>query len=168
MSKPVYRKAETSDLYEIVDLYNAIIEEGGYSADLDKLDPVQRMQWFNELNTEEYGVYVVLDHDKIVGYFYFSPWRKGRRALVRTAEVSFYLRSSSRGSGTGKLMLEWISTVARLRNYRAILAILLDINLRSKHLLLINDFTVAGHLKDIVQLNDRTCGQFIMIRYFDN
>ena len=159
-----YKKAELNDLVNIIDIYNSIIDEGGYTADLDKFTFEQKINWFKETNEFPCGIYILLDNIETIGYFYFSPWRKGRRALSKTAELSFYLKSKYRSKGIGHKIIEWALIEARNNGLTELLAILLDRNSRSKSLLEKHNFKSSGYLHNVAAINDNLYGQWIMQR----
>ena len=76
--KIITRKAEEKDLFEITEIYNDVINEGGFTADLTPVTINERKKWFFDHQAEPYNIYVLEASDKVIGYFYFSPWRYGR------------------------------------------------------------------------------------------
>ena len=106
MSEVTHRQARQSDLPRLVDIYNGVIREGGFTADLAPLTLEQRQSWFEAHRRPPFLIYVVELNHEVVGYFYFSPWRDGRAALKHVAEVSYYLAPEARGRGLGSYMLE--------------------------------------------------------------
>ena len=85
------RQACRKDLPRLVEIYNGVIAEGGFTADLHPFNLAQRQSWFDAHQQPPFLIYVVEIDCSIVGYFYFSPWRAGRAALKHVAEVSYYL-----------------------------------------------------------------------------
>ncbi len=145
------------------EIYNSIISEGGLTADLDHQTIPHKEAWLRSF-LPPYQVFVVQHQNQIAGYFYFSPWRAGRRALAGLAEVSYFLEAKYRGVGIGSLMMQWVLQEARQRGFQHLMAILLDQNLASIGLLKKHGFAIAGSLPAVVDLGDRTCGQLIMLR----
>ena len=156
-------EAELSDLHSITDIYNSIIEEGGFTADLVSYTYKEREPWFKSLLQNKY-IYTVTTDNKSIGYFYFSPWRSGREALSHTAEISFYLIKDYRAKGIGSQILQASLELAQKKNFNFLIAILLDINTASKALLEKFGFSVAGHLPQIANLKNIKCGQYIMLK----
>lgn len=58
-----------------------------------------------------YEYYVVQAGERLVGYFAIQPDREQKRLFIS----KFYLHKSSRGSGTGRLCMEFIEQLARQR-----------------------------------------------------
>ena len=159
-----YKKAKISDLASIINIYNEVIDSGGFTADLEQYTVVQKVSWFESNNKYPYGIFVVTIENNIIGYFYFSPWREGRKALLSVAEISFYLSEEYRNKGYGNFIIQSALKEAKENGIKSLLAILLDINTTSKKLLEKFNFTVAGKLPQIADLNGKKCGQIIMLR----
>ena len=158
------RIASIEDLGSIVAIYNEAIEEGGLTADLEKVSLVQKEDWFHQTNTDQYGIYVLEKEGQVIGYFYFSPWRKNRAALNTVAELSFYLAKAERGKGLGHLVLTKAIELAKEKSLFNLMGILLDCNIPSQKLLEKHGFEVIGKLPNVAQLKDQVVGQFIMLR----
>lgn len=158
------RKAEFNDLSTITRIYNNVINEGGFTADLKIFTPKQRESWYNEHRDHPYQIYVLEQGGEIQGYFYFSPWRQGRAALKKVAEISFFLDKNARGTGLGNKIMANAIELAGLCEFSHLIAILLDINERSKALLEKWGFKKTGALPGIVALRDRQAGQLIMLK----
>lgn len=160
-----YRPAHASDLESIVRIYNESIRAGGLTADLDELTTQERKDWFRDHTQEPYGVYVVEDDGaEVIGYFCFSPWRKGRRALASVTELCYYLTHSHLGQGLGNHLMEWAEVLARKKGFAFLLAILLDTNVPSACLLQKYGFRIYGELPDVARLPNRTCAQLLMMK----
>ena len=159
----IIRPALSNDLSAILNIYNAIIDEGGFTADLYPYTMESKKDWFLSLK-EKNNIFVVSKREIILGYFYFSPWREGREALQMIAEISFYITKNSRGKGFGKRVMTQVLSLAKEKKLKYLLAILLDINRVSISLLKKFDFEIAGHLPGIAKLKDTSCGQYIMLK----
>lgn len=160
----VVRKAVVSDLASIVAIYNEAILEGGSTADTSTYTVDEKLAWFELINSDQYGIYVLLRKKEVLGYFNFSPWRKGRKSLDGVREISFYLKSTSRGKGLGNLILENAFRLAQEKNITFLIAIILDVNIRSKQLLEKWGFELVGSLPNIVNYETKILGQFILLK----
>jgi phosphinothricin acetyltransferase len=98
---------------------------------------------------------------KIVGYGSLSPYRTGRQAMRNIAEVSFFLDESTQGKGYGSDLLSYMITDCQRLSINTLIAILLDVNKRSVGLLKKYGFEKWGHFKDIIEFDDKSCGQLI-------
>ncbi len=164
MIEATHRPATEADLPILTEIYNDIISEGGFSADLSPYSLAQRQVWFVAHQQAPFIIHVVEIEGLVLGYFYFSPWRSGRAAMRQVAEISYYLAKESRGKGLGRFMLEQAQQIARAADLRYLLAILLDTNIGSRTLLEKSGFTMAGHLPKIADLGEQRCGQLIMLK----
>ena len=164
MINATHRPATKAYLPKLVTLYNAIISEGGFSADLTPYTLEQRQPWFNDHQCAPFQIHVVEINQQIQGYFYFSAWRNGRAAMHQVAEISYYLAKEARGKGLGRFILQQAQLIAGDTGLRYLLAILLETNFGSRTLLEKSGFTLAGKLPEIADLGDRRCGQLIMYK----
>ena len=155
-------RAKISDLPAIVNIYNDVISEGGYTADESLFSVDERIDWYTELNNKELGIYVMTFEQDVIGYFHFSPWRKGREALKNTVELTFYLDKKHRGKGLGQTLVQKAIELGMEKGYTSLLAILLASNLRSKTLLEKSGFETAGILKDVAKIKGEKINQYIM------
>lgn len=158
------KEATSNDLFKIVEILNSIILEGGFNADLVTYKVEEKEAWFNIVSSSPYALLCLHHQNEIIGYTYLSPWRGGREALAKVAEVSYYLKKEFRGNGFGKLMLKSIEQKAVRNGFKNLLAILLDTNIGSIKLLEKEGFHKAGHLPNIADLRDNTCGQLIYLK----
>ena len=156
------RRALPTDLEPIVNIYNSVIEEGGFSADLSTYTLDSRRDWFNSHLAKPYEMRVAESDGEVIGYCYLSPWRSGRAALSGVAEVSYYLAAAHRGKGLGKQLLEQGIELARQNKFHTVIAILLDTNKPSVGLLESFGFATWGHMPDIARFETSRCGQIVM------
>lgn len=159
-----YRKAKISDLPSIINIYNEVIDSGGFTADLEQYSVEQKISWFEKTSQYPYGIFVITKEYNTIGYFYFSPWREGRKALLSVAEISFYLSQSYRNKGYGNFIIQSALKEAKENRIKSLIAVLLDINTRSKKLLEKFNFTIVGEIPEIADLDGQKCGQLIMLR----
>lgn len=157
------RHADINDLPRIVEIYNGVISEGNYTADLTTYDVAAKQSWFDTVSSDAYGIYVLEANNMVQGYGYLSPWRGGRQSLSGVAEISFYLCADVRGMGLGTHLIQHTIDHAKTKKFTHLLAILLDINKRSQYLLEKHGFVTAGHLPNIANLERTRSGQLIML-----
>lgn len=160
-----HRPASIDDLVSIIEIYNQAIIDGGSTADVDILTLEQKIPWFNKFQS---SIFIVeSDDNDIIAYFYFSPWREGRKALEAVNEISFYVKREFQNQGLGNFILKSIIEIASENHLKFLIAILLDVNYRSKNLLLKYGFQQVGHLPKIAEIQSGNCGQIIMQREID-
>jgi len=140
------RLASIEDLPNIVDIYNQAIAEKKATADLEPFSVEQRVDWFNKFDDSHYPIYVATINDEVVGYATLSPYRNGREALQKVAEISFYITYNSIGKGIGSALVQHIIDDCKRVNKETLLAILLDVNTASIKLLQKFNFKEWGNL----------------------
>ena len=159
----IIRNALLKDLTAIISIYNAVIQEGGFTADLKPYSVTAKKEWFSALKRNK-NIFVIEKDQALAGYFYFSSWREGRDALNSVAEISFYIAKDFRRQGLGNTIMSTAITKAKEKGFNHLLAILLDSNNASVALLKKHGFETAGHLPGIARLKDYTCGQYLMLK----
>ena len=105
-----HRLANSSDLPAIVAIYNSTIASREVTADTEPVSIESRQYWFDEHTPERRPLWVVDGVDEngdptVIGWLSYSNFY-GRPAYSGTAELSIYLRASSRGKGLGRYLLE--------------------------------------------------------------
>ena len=158
------RIAAVDDLPRIVAIYNQAVLQGNCTADTDPLQVEERKEWFREHSPDHYPIFVMRDekNQQISGWCSLTAHRRGRKALARVAEISYYVDQQQRGQGIGKRLIEHAIQEAPQHGLRNLFAILLDTTTISIGLLERYGFSQLGHLPDIAEFPDGTiCGQFI-------
>lgn len=150
------RPAVKEDLVHIIEIYNQAVLRKGLTADLDLVDLEDREDWFEEHSDERYPILVAVQDDRIIGWIMLSAYRKGRRALQRTIEVSLYIATSHIGRGVGTDLLNFIIPLAKQLGYQNMIAILISINERSVGLFAKYGFELWGRLPAIVEIDGQT------------
>jgi L-amino acid N-acyltransferase YncA len=140
------RFANVDDLPAIVDVYNQAIISKKATADLTPFTLAQRLDWFNKFDFNNYPIYIAEFNNRVVGYATLSPYRSGREALKKVAEISFYLDSNYVGKGIGSALIKYIMIDCQRVNKETLLAILLDVNIASIKLLQKFNFKEWGNL----------------------
>jgi phosphinothricin acetyltransferase len=168
------RLGSLSDLGNIVSIYNQAIKKGWCTADTETQRANQKADWLKQL-IECRNIFVAQDQNcgKICGYFYFTPWRAGRKALEKTWEYSIYLEEQQQGKGLGQSLTTCAIQMAQERKWQNLLAILLDRNPASLKLLERNGFKKIGHLTDVAffpqaEGSQKSCGQYILQKKLPN
>lgn len=157
----IFREALDLDLKNIVDIYNQAVVLGGSNADIEIQKVESKLDWFNDFRHPYFLMVCVID-SRVVGWCSISPYRKGRKGLAKTAEISYYLDNDYKGQGIGKQLILFSIEKAKENGFKNLLAIMLDVNELSKNILLKFGFDVWGHFPDIVEFENYSCGQFVM------
>jgi L-amino acid N-acyltransferase len=145
-------------LEQIVEIYNQAILTMQVTGDLKPFKTEQKREWFLEHENDKYPLLAAEYNNKIIGWISISPYRKGREALIKTVEVSYYIDCNFRKKGIGtKLLVEMIKRSNEI-GYKTMFAILFDNNIGSIKLLEKNNFEKWGFLPDVVEINGKTYG----------
>lgn len=158
---PKIRFADLNDLPLIVKIYNQAIRSNSATGDMDEFTVHERVDWFNKFDPVNFPIYVAEFNSKVIGYATLSPYREGRKAMAKIAEISFFIDYSYHGLGVGSALVSHaISDCSRIGK-ETLLAILLDINPESIHLLKKFNFEEWGYLPNIIDFNGQKCGHLI-------
>lgn len=155
------RFALPDDLSSIVEIYNQAIKAGNATADLTLQTVEYRLEWFDEHNENDYPIYVLEKNSRVIGWGSLSPYRKGRKALKETAEISYYLDYDYHGHGFGRKLIEFIIDDCARLHIKNLFAILLEVNPKSIAILQKIGFEKWGFLPCVANLNGKICGHFI-------
>ncbi len=160
-TKPKIRIAKINDLPFIVDIYNQAIRSGTATGDMDEFNVEERVEWFREFCAYDFPIYVAVINDKVIGFATMSPYRPGRKAMNKVAELSFYVDYSFLGPGIGSALIEHSISDCNRIGKDNLLAILLDINHTSIQILKKFGFKEWGHFPNIINFNGKICGHYI-------
>jgi len=160
-STPKIRLAVINDLPLIVEIYNQAIRSNTATGDMNEFTMEERVEWFNKFDPINFPIYVAELEDEIIGYATLSPYRPGRKAMNKIAEISFYLDYSNRGLGIGSALVGYVISDCERIGKETLLAILLDINTDSTTLLKKFNFEEWGHLPHIINFDGSNYGHLI-------
>ncbi len=158
------RIAEHDDLSVIVSIYNEAVQQKYATADLEPLSVGSKLEWFREHDPSHYPIFVKVEEEEVVGWCSLSPYRQGRRALYHTAEISYYVSIRARGRGIGTELIKHAIDRCPELEIDHLFAIILDANVRSRHLLERFGFKEWGHLPEIALIDGKRVGQWYMGR----
>ena len=166
-SEKMIRLARKNDLQSIVEIYNQAILHRFVTADLDPVTVDDRLSWFNEHTPDEFPVYVLEDDRKIIGWCSLSSYRDGRKALLRTAEISCYIDYNHHGKGAGTELLNYVIDDCKRINKHVLFAIVLEKNINSMKLLEKFGFSKWGFLPDVADFDGVLYGHFYFGKIVD-
>ena len=161
MRELTIRFGTIDDLPAIVDIYNQAIRSKIATGDTQEYQVADRVDWFKKYDRDHYPIYVAQLDAKVVGYCTMSPYRPGRKAMAKIAEISFYLNYDYLGKGIGSQLIEHAITDCPRIGKEHLLAILLDINTKSIGILEKYNFSKWGHYPTVVDLDGKVCDQVI-------
>lgn len=148
------RPAKSGDLPEIVSIYNESILKKGLTADLEPQSAKDKNDWFRAHQEESYPLFVAEQNGELVGWISLSPYREGRKALRKTAEVSLYLSHKHTGKGIGSYLMEHIVATAKELGFKHMIAIIIGSNAHSIQLFKKFKFRQWGLFPGIVEIGD--------------
>jgi L-amino acid N-acyltransferase YncA len=152
------RLAVPGDLPRLVEIYNQAIASGRATADLAPCAMEDRRAWFDEHSPGAHPIFVFAEAGGDVrGYLSLSPYR-GRPALRRTAEVSYYVDYAHHGQGIGSALMARAIAQAPRAGKRILLAIVLEGNAASIRLLEKYQFARWGFLPEVAELGGALYG----------
>ncbi len=154
------RPAGPADLDRLVEIYNQAIAAGDATADTVPVTVAGRRSWFEVHDPDAHPIYVCPDaQGRVLGYLSLSPYR-GRPALARTAEVSYYVDYAHHGRGVGSALMAHALRESPALGRKVLIAILLEWNAASIGLLEKFGFERWGYLPEVAELDGRLCGQY--------
>jgi L-amino acid N-acyltransferase YncA len=145
-----HRLADLDDLPIINHIYNLSVPTQASVADLNCWDMERRISWFEQHDDTNYPVYVFMKNQQIIGWFSFSAYRPGKRALATTAEISYFLHPEETGKTYGQKMMTALLIVASQLQKKHLIAILLSRNVASIKLLKRFGFKEWGRMPSIL------------------
>lgn len=114
------RDAAVADLPRIFEIYNAEVENGISTFDVEPRLAGIDDGWLTE-RKEFHPVLVALVADEVAGWAAIGAWSP-KGAYRRTGEVSVYVDGAARGGGIGSRLLEELVDRARDTEVKALLA----------------------------------------------
>lgn len=151
-----FRDATIEDLPIIVAIYNSTIPGRMVTADTSAVTVADKLQWFNEHNTQTRPLWIVEEDDKnIIGWVSFQDFY-GRPAYNGTAEISIYLDETKRGKGYGKKILEYAIAKSPSLGIHTLLGFIFAHNITSLQLFLQLGFEEWANLLDIAVLDEKS------------
>jgi L-amino acid N-acyltransferase YncA len=152
------RLAALTDLPRLTDIYNQAIAAGNATADTVPFTVEERRAWFDAHPPQEHPIYVYQQEGQVLGWLSISPYR-GRPALSRTGEVSYYIDYAHHGRGIGSALLAHALADASRLHKAVYLAILLEWNTASIRLLEKFAFQRWAYLPAVAELGGKVVGQ---------
>lgn len=149
------RPAQFEDLTSIVNIYNQAIRSRKATGNLWEFTVKERTNWFEKHNQDSFPIYVAELNGEVVGYANLTPYRPGREAMNKIAEVSFFLDYPHRGRGIGSKLLEHVIKDCIRIKKNTLIAFFLDVNTDSINLLNKFGFKEWGNLPQTIIIEDK-------------
>jgi len=151
------RKIEIADLDAVNEIYNQAVRSKYQTAETEETSLEYRRRWYEEHLSGNCPVFVIEDLGEVVGWVSLGEYRKGRRALSYTSEVSFYIRQDKQGQGIGTQLLKFAIDRAREISIKTLIAILLEPNTPSIRLLEKFNFQKWGDMPNVADFDGIEC-----------
>lgn len=129
------RIAEIQDLEAINSIFNQAVKAKHQTAALTPITKEQRLKWYGEHDVENYPIFVLEVDKKVIGWSSLSAYRKGREALRKVAEATYYLDKNYHRQGYGTQLLEHAIENAPKYDFKILIGILFGHNVASIKLL---------------------------------
>ena len=124
------REATFSDISAITDIYNEVILTTNAIYRESKVNPDDRVKWFNQRVDSGFPVIVAEINGAIVGYGAFNDFRFGE-GYSGTVEHSLHVKSENRGNGVGGAIMAQLLAIALKQNRKIMVAGIDSENTRS-------------------------------------
>ncbi len=115
------RDADFTDLPQILDIYNEVIEHTTAVFSYEKHTLAMREEWFQSRQHAKFPIFVAEDKNEILGFSSYGPFRIWP-AYKYTVENSIYVGAAHRGKGLSKLLLQPLIDQAIRQQYHVIIA----------------------------------------------
>ncbi|MGX3021296.1 N-acetyltransferase family protein [Ursidibacter sp. B-7004-1] len=146
------RKAVPSDFEAILAIYNQAIPTHQVTADLYFATVESRQGWFDfHLESEQYPLWSVVEDEKVVGWFSFSPFYE-RPAFVHTSEISIYLDQGAKGKGYGSQIIQYMQEQMLSCGINTLMAYVFELNQVSMNLMKKHQFECWGRFPNIANM----------------
>jgi L-amino acid N-acyltransferase YncA len=153
------RLATLADLPRLVGIDNQAIASGIANAYSEPFTMEARRGWFEAHSPAAHPIYVCELDGRVAGYLSISPYRD-RPALARTGEISYYVDYELHGKGIGSALMQYAFADCGRIGKHVLLAIVLEWNTGSIHLLEKFGFEKWGYLPEVAEFKGRLCGQY--------
>ena len=147
-------QASSAHYGDIIRIYNQAVIAGSQTADEKTVSLKEKLSWLKQHTGKHYIIYVASIDVKIVGYLALSPYRYGRSAFVKTAEISYYVDNNNQGKGIGNQLIQHAINQCPELKIESLIAILLSCNSVSIAILKKFNFEQWGAMPGIAKLKN--------------
>ena len=141
------RKATLEDLETITEIYNDAILKTTATFDTEPKGLEEQKAWFSH-HDEKNPIIVAEEGSLLVGWASLSRW-SDRCAYSDTAEISLYVRESSRRKGIGRKLIKEIIDEGKRVHLHTVIARISEGNANSIHLHESVGFRHIGVMKEV-------------------
>ena len=147
-------QASSAHYGDIIRIYNQAVIAGSQTADENTVSLKEKLPWLKQHTGDHYRIYVASIDTEIVGYLALSPYRYGRPAFAKTAEISYYLDNNNQGKGIGTQLIQHAINQCPELKIESLIAILLSCNSASISILKKFNFEKWGSMPNIAKLKN--------------
>lgn len=151
------REIRKGDLHAVNEIYNQAVRSKYQTAETEETSLEYRRRWYEEHLSGNCPVFILEEDGEVAGWISLNEYRKGRRALRYTSEVSFYIRQDKQGQGIGTQLLRFAIDRAREISIKTLIAILLEPNTPSIRLLEKFNFQKWGDMPNVTDFDGIEC-----------
>ncbi len=144
--------ASPSHYPDIVRIYNQAVVAGSQTADENTFSLKEKLPWLKRHTGDHYTIYVAIINAEIIGYIALSPYRYGRPAFAKTAEISYYIDKNNQGKGIGSQLIQYALNQCSELKIESLIAILLSCNGASLATLKKFNFEKWGRMPNIAKI----------------
>ncbi len=141
------RRASLAHAAAIAEIYNEAILTTTATFDTETKSADERARWLQSHDDRHPVLVAVLD-DVVVGWAALTAW-SDRCAYADTAETSFYVHSTQRGRGIGRMLKQAIIAEARRLGFHTLIARVAHESVESLHVNMSEGFVLVGTLKEV-------------------
>lgn len=149
------RKALSSDLPALTEILNQAIRTGGATAILSELKFEDRKGWLRTHQSNPYVLFVAEINGKVIGYLSIGPYRKGRKALESTAEISYFVHYDFHRKGVASKLFGHAIEHCMNHNIKNLVAFLYADNLASVEFMKRNGFELWGLFPKAIVVDEK-------------
>jgi L-amino acid N-acyltransferase len=142
------RFARETDLPEILDIYNHVIQNTTAVYTYEPHTLGMRKAWYDDKVRDGYPVFVAEEAGRVVGLSTYGPFRAWP-AYKYTVENSVYVAADQRGRGIARLLMTPLIDAARAHDYHAIIASVDAANEASLRLHRSFGFKEVAHFREV-------------------
>ncbi|RTL59178.1 MAG: N-acetyltransferase family protein [Sphingobacteriales bacterium] len=154
----IIRPATKNDWPFIIDIYNEGIANKISTAETKPVTIEGKLEWLKEHEEDRFPILIAQENDVVTGWICLSAYRKGRKALQNTAEISYYIRKHYWEKEIATQLMEAMMSKAKELGFKNLIAILIDANNASIALLKKFGFEQWGLMPGIIEIDDKTYG----------
>ncbi|MBN1411552.1 MAG: N-acetyltransferase [Spirochaetales bacterium] len=142
-----FSELKTSDIDEVLELYNYYIENTTYTFHVRPLTH-EEMRGIVLFDDGRYKTFLIYDEDQFCGYCILSRYSH-REAYDITAEITIYLKPEYTKRGVGGQAIKFLEDYANKKGINVLLAVVSEENKASMRLFRKNGYKKCAHFKKV-------------------